>query len=83
MNLPEPTRATRPRLTEFGTTESLLATVADRLGEVVAAVVASTGAKPPTVHPTPRPQTAEDRLAVRYRIEKHERVVGMFLPRDN
>lgn len=55
----------------------------DRLGEVVAAVIASGGGKPPKLHPRPRPQTAEDRLAARYRIEQHEYVVGLFLPRDN
>jgi hypothetical protein len=69
-------------LTEFGTTESLLADVFDRLGEVVAAVVASGGGTPPKVRPRPRPQTAEDRLAARFRIEQHERVVGLFLPRE-
>jgi hypothetical protein len=82
LNLPDAPRSTRPRLVEFGTTEALLADVVDRLGEVVAAVVASGGGTPPKLRPRPRPETAEDRLAARFRMKQHERVVGLFLPRE-
>lgn len=56
-----PARA--PRITEFGPTNQLLTAVYDRLGEVIAAIVASAGGKPPPVRPSPRPETAADRLA--------------------
>lgn len=69
----------RPRLTEFGPTEAMLAGVVDRLGEVIAATIAAAGAKPPTIRPYPRPAGADDRLAGRRRIEKHEARVATWL----
>ena len=54
----------RPRVTEFGPTNQLLATVVDRLTEVVAAVAALGGGKV-EVQFHPRPETAADRFAAR------------------
>ena len=54
----------RPRVRDFGPTNQLLTTVADRLAEVVAAVAHLGGGKvDPT--PLPRPETAAERLASR------------------
>lgn len=53
------------RVSEFGTTNALLAGIFDRLGEVIAATVSAGGGKPPKVDPLPRPVTALDRAAQR------------------
>lgn len=39
-----------------------LATMIDRLGDVVQAVIAVQGGKPPAIKPFPRPKTASDKL---------------------
>lgn len=54
----------RPRITEFGPTNQLLTTIADRLTEVVAAVAALGGGN---VEPSflPRPETAAERALAR------------------
>lgn len=57
--------AHRVSLTEFPPEVEALAAVVDRLGEVVAAVVASAGGKARRVRPWPRPVTAADRARAR------------------
>lgn len=57
-----PTGKYRPRVTEWSPTEQLLAAVFDRLGELVAAVVASGGGDGRVPEAWSRPETAADRL---------------------
>ncbi len=59
---PEPTGKYRPRVTEWSPTEQLLAAVFDRLGEVVAATVASAGGDGRVPEAWPRPETASERV---------------------
>lgn len=56
-----PTGKYRPRVTEWSPTEQLLAAVFDRLGEVVAATVASAGGDGRVPEAWPRPETAAER----------------------
>jgi len=61
----------RPRIRDFGPTNQLLTTVADRLAEVVAAVAHLGGGKvEPT--PLPRPETAAERLASRLEVAGYD-----------
>lgn len=66
----------RPRISEWSAEMEKLTDLVDRMGEVMQAVVASAGGKPPKVHPQPRPKTAVDRLREKKRYEHHRKVVS-------
>lgn len=70
-----------PRLTEFGTVESLLTDIKDGQA-VLVRVVANWGSgkaiKPPT--PSPRPITAAQRARQRRTAAQHERLKAALLP---
>lgn len=51
----------RPRISEWSPTEQLLAALFNRTGEVIAAVIAAAGGKPPHPPDWPAPVTAQDR----------------------
>lgn len=57
-----------------------LADILDRLGNLVQAVIAAAGAKPPRVAPAPRPDTAVTRLRSQRRVERHHALVARVLP---
>lgn len=69
----------RPRVSEWSIEVEKLTDVVDRLGEVMQAVVAAAGSKPPKVRPQPRPKTAIDRLREQRRYEHHRKVVSRVL----
>lgn len=72
-------RGAAPRVSEWSPEVERLTDIVDRLGEVVVAVVASQGGKPPRIRPTPRPRTAIDRLRERKRYEHHKKTVARVL----
>lgn len=69
----------RPRISEWSSELEKLTDVVDRLGEVMQAVVASNGGKPPKIRPQPRPRTAVDKLREKKRYEHHKKVVSRVL----
>src|SRR5690606_39551752 len=50
--------------------------LSDRVNELIAAVIASAGQRPPRVYPAPRPQTAYTRLEAEARTARHEDLVA-------
>lgn len=75
-----PERSPHPRLSEYTPEREALDAVVDRLGEVVSAVIAAAGVRPPKIKPQPRPRTAVDRLRARKRRLDHESLVAKLLP---
>jgi hypothetical protein len=73
----EPTAEYRPRITEWSPTEQLLAALYDRMGEVVAAVVASAGGKPTMPEGWPRPETAADRVLRRKQKQEYDDLLDL------
>ncbi|HTF53596.1 MAG TPA: hypothetical protein VK735_39640 [Pseudonocardia sp.] len=63
-----PVGAYRPRVTEFGTTEELLAGIHDLIGHLNTNFIVANGAKsrPHPPKPFPRPETARDRARKRW-----------------
>lgn len=70
-----------PPLTDFGPEVRALAQIHDRLGVLVQAVTASSGAKAPKMQPYPRPRTALDRARTRRRWARHDDIVSRVLRR--
>jgi hypothetical protein len=75
-----PAAAPSMPLTEFDPTVRTLADLHDQLGALIAAVVASTGKKPPRLRRYPRPRTALDRRRERLRWTKHKALVRRLKP---
>lgn len=75
-------RRTPPRLVEFGPTEDLLAQVADRLGDLLAATIAANSktGKAPRIPRIDRPELAEARVRRRLREREHDTIVDLWLP---
>lgn len=65
-----------PALEDWSPDAPFLATMVDRMGEMVAAFIASKGGKSPTVKPTPRPKTALDRARSRRSVDRHLSLVA-------
>lgn len=72
-------RGAGPRVSEWSPELERLTDLFDRMGEVMVAVVASSGGKAPKVRPAPRPRTAIDRLRERKRYEHHRKTVARVL----
>lgn len=72
-------RGAGPRISEWSPEVERLTDLVDRMGEVMVAVVASQGGKPPKLRPHPRPRTAVDRLREKKRYEHHKKVVARVL----
>lgn len=68
---PEKPGSGRPALRDFTPEVASLYDVVDRLGEVVAAIIASAGGKPPAVTPLPRPRTGIEKARARKARERH------------
>jgi hypothetical protein len=63
-------------MTEWTPDVAVLTGIHDRLGEVVGAIIASAGGKPPKLKPSPRPRTAVDRLRQQAAKSRHEALVA-------
>jgi len=70
-----------PSLTEFDPTTRAIADLYDRVGTLIAAVIASTGKKPPKIQPYRRPKLAVDRVRERRRWAKHKQLAARLLRR--
>lgn len=68
-----------PRLTEFGPEVEALATIADRLGALLAAVT-SLGGQSVRIEPYPRPVTAADRARKAAARRAHRKLVAQLIP---
>jgi hypothetical protein len=69
------------RLSIWTPERELLAAVYDRLGSVIAALVAVNGGHPPDIIPFPRPVSAAQRARIKSRREDHARLVARLLDR--
>lgn len=69
-----------PRLSEWDPTRAELAVIADRLGEVVAVLIAANGGTAVQIPPRPRPVTAFDRARGDSRKHRHLALVTRLLP---
>jgi hypothetical protein len=76
----EPPEPAGPRLSEWSPELAALTAIQDRLGEVIAAVIAAAGGRPPRLRPSPRPKTAADRVRLQQRQERHLALVARVLP---
>lgn len=74
-----PMESAEVRMAVWSPELEVLAAVFDRLGSVVAAVVASTGNRPPDLQPFPRPVTAAERARFAANRERRERLVKRLL----
>lgn len=70
--LPTPT----PPLEDWSPEVNELVKLGDRLSELIAAVIASAGQRPPKVYPARRPQTAYTRLEDEARATRHDDLVA-------
>lgn len=71
--------AYHPPLAEWKTDNEQLATIADLLQNVIAAVVASSGATPPKIKPMPRPRSEFDAARERVKLSNHRKLVARVL----
>jgi hypothetical protein len=63
INNPDPAPRGDPmRMREWSPELEILTAMADRLGDVIQAVIAAQGGKPPKIKPMPRPKTAVEKL---------------------
>lgn len=69
------------RFSEWSPVRAALADINDRLQDLTRAVVAGNGGKPGTFKPTPRPESAAQRLKRARRIDSHRNLVARVLPR--
>ena len=69
-----------PRVAEWNPLRAELANITDRLAELIGAVIAVNGGKPPQLQPRPRPVTALDRVRHTLREEQHNALVLRLLP---
>jgi hypothetical protein len=72
-------RAAAP-MSQFSLELEMATNTYDRLGELIQAVTAAAGAKPPKIVAYPRPRTATDRVRARRARTKHRSLVARLLP---
>lgn len=72
----KPAPPTAPRLSEWSPDVARLTDIHDRLSELIAAVIASGGGKPPRPAALPRPRTEVDRLRAKARRSRHDSLVA-------
>lgn len=68
--------APSPALEDWSPEVNEIVKLSDRVNELIAAVIASAGQRPPRVYPAPRPQTAYTRLEAEARTARHEDLVA-------
>ena len=67
-------------LSQFSPELEMATNIFDRLGELIQAVTAAAGARPPKIRPYPRPRTAADRVRRRRAQARHRGLVARLLP---
>lgn len=72
----QPSRSRGPRVSEFSPDVARLTDIYDRLGELIAAVVLTSGGKIQQPQPSPRPRTAVDRLKDEAHLARHRSLVA-------
>jgi hypothetical protein len=65
------------RMRDWSPLMEAMAVQIDRLGDVVQAIIAAQGGKPPKIKPFPRPRTAADKL--RDPRRQHQKVLGKVM----
>lgn len=65
-----------PSLADWSPEAAYTVAVVDRLGELISALIAAHGGKPPKVRPLPRPRTAFDRARWKRSQERHQSLVA-------
>lgn len=68
-----------PPLAEWKIENEQLATANDLLQNVIAAIVASSGAKPPKITSMPRPKTEFDAARERVKLSNHRKLVARVM----
>lgn len=71
---PDQPKAPAMRMRDWSPELEALATAIDRIGEVMQAVIASQGGKPPKIAPFPRPKTASEKL--RDPRKQHQKILS-------
>lgn len=64
-----------PKVSEWTPDVAMLTNIYDRLGELIGAVIAGAGGKPPQNRPLPRPKTEVDRFKERAARARHQSLV--------
>lgn len=80
LNRPAGDERPRTPLSQFSPELEMAVNTYDRLGELIQAVTAAAGGRPPKIAPFPRPRTAADRVRRRRAETKHRSVVARMLP---
>ncbi|GAA1457001.1 hypothetical protein NE857_09135 [Nocardiopsis exhalans] len=70
-----------PPVTDLTPEARRLDAVLDRLGEVLAAIIAAAGQTPPRIPPAPRPNTAFDRARKRASVHRHSDLLARIAER--
>lgn len=65
------------RMRDWSPELELLTALVDRLGDVIQAVIAAQGGKPPRIKPMPRPTTAMD--AIRDPRRQHQKILSKVM----
>lgn len=72
-----PEKGPAMRMRDWSPQLEMLAVLTDRIGEVIQAVIAAQGGKPPRITPIPRPKTAADKLKDPRR--QHHRILSKVM----
>lgn len=74
---PPAKKADPVRMRDWSPLMEAMATQIDRLGDIVQAVIAAQGGKPPKIKPFPRPKTAMDKLNDPWR--QHQKILSRVM----
>ncbi len=77
LDSPAPEKGDAMRMRDWSPLMEAMATQIDRLGDVVQAVIAAQGGKPPKIKPFPRPKTAMEEL--RSPQHMHKRILAKVM----
>lgn len=79
-SLPDAPGEVVERWSDWSPERETLVIIADRVGQLLQAQVASGGGRPPRVAPLPRPTTASAKVRQARRMQQHQRLVSQLLP---